>query len=352
MKSGRTLQDLAIELDRQVQAKRDFVVNTTAMMMEDDAKVFSITKPPESGIHNVDAFSMTGLFHRQLGASLEIPEKYYDKMRIESPALLAWNVDWWLKQYDTTHMIRTLDGTARAFLSNRYRRIDNYEIAQSVLPVFAEMPDARVESCEVTENRMYIKVVNRRLEAQVTPGDIVQAGVVVSNSEVGLGSVSVVPLVYRLVCSNGMIVNDLSERKHHIGRANNEAWELFSDTTLKADDNAFMLKLADIVRAAVDGARFAMVVDKLRKATEAPLTGQIASVVELTAKQYRFTQPEQNSIMQHLITGGDLSLYGLSNAVTLASQNVNNYDRATALESAGWKIATMPRSAWATLNGS
>ena len=78
-----------------------------------------------------------------------------------------------------------------------------------------------VVSCEVTENRMFIKVVNHRLEAEVMPGDIVRAGVVISNSEVGLGAVSVRPLVYRLVCTNGMIVNDFGERKAHVGRTAN-----------------------------------------------------------------------------------------------------------------------------------
>lgn len=38
---------------------------------------------------------------------------------------------------------------------------------------------------------MYIKVVNPRLQQEVVPGDIVQAGVIISNSEVGLGSVNI-----------------------------------------------------------------------------------------------------------------------------------------------------------------
>ena len=351
MKLGRTLQDLAIELDRQAQAKRDFVVSTASMMMEEDAGLFTISKPLESGMHEVDPFRMSDLFHRQIGAFLEIPVKYYDKMRTESPALLAWNVDWWLKMKDTTHMIRTLDGTARAFLSNRYRRLDNYDIAQSVLPVISEMPEASVESCEITDHRMYIKAVNKRLYAEVTPGDVVQAGIMISNSEVGLGSVSVMPLVYRLICSNGMIVNDLGNRKLHIGRMNEESWELFSDETIEADDNAFMLKLADIVRTAVDEARFSLVVDKLREAVHVPINTQVSQVVELTAKQYGFNQTEQDNIMFHLIRGGELSLYGLSNAVTRASQDSESYDRATALESFGWNIVTMPRQTWADLNG-
>ncbi|MDD3537371.1 MAG: DUF932 domain-containing protein, partial [Eubacteriales bacterium] len=213
MKTGRNLQDLARELDRQREAKRDFIVTSDAMMLEDSAELFSLHRPLPSGMREVTPYSMTELFHRQLGASLGIPAKYYDKMRGEYPELLAQNVNGWFRQAPSKHTIRTLDGTARAFLSDRYRRIDNYAIAKATLPVIGEMPDAQVISCEITETRMYIKVVNPRLEAEVQTGDIVQAGIIISNSEVGLGSVSVMPLAYRLVCLNGMIVNDLGQRK-------------------------------------------------------------------------------------------------------------------------------------------
>lgn len=50
-------------------------------------------------------------------------------------------------------------------------------------------------------------------------GDIVQTGVVVSNSEVRQGTLSVEPLLYRLVFRNGLIALDRSLRKTHVGRA-------------------------------------------------------------------------------------------------------------------------------------
>jgi hypothetical protein len=62
-------------------------------------------------------------------------------------------------------------------------------------------------------------------------------------------------------------------------------------------------------------------------------------------------QNEQDSILQYLISGGDLSQYGLSNAITRASQDVESYDRATALEGIGWQVATMPGQQWKELNG-
>ena len=55
-------------------------------------------------------------------------------------------------------------------------------------------------------------------------------------------------------------------------------------------------------------------------------------------------------ILQYLIEGHDLSLYGLSNAVTRYSQDVNSYDRATDLEIIGYNILAMPRSVWSRLN--
>ena len=39
---------------------------------------------------------------------------------------------------------------------------------------------------DITDTHMYIKVINKKLKAEVAVNDIVQAGLVISNSEVGL----------------------------------------------------------------------------------------------------------------------------------------------------------------------
>lgn len=93
-----------------------------------------------------------------------------------------------------------------------------------------------------------------------------------------------------------------------------------------------------------------MVVDKLRESTGAKITGRVQDVIELTGKNFGLNQPEQDNILSYLIQGGDLSLYGLSNAITRASQDVESYDRATALEGIGWQVATMPAVQWKEMN--
>ena len=353
MKTGRPLNEVMMELNRQNQRKKDYIGSAQALRLFEDGQTFEI-----GSMSGAQQFGTTRLFHRQVASALGIPAKYYDIMQSQKPELLAQNVNAWLSDRENSYMIRTMDygggRVARALLSDRYRRIDNMEIASAVLPLFAGSDQYEVISSEVTENRMYLKILSRRLEMEVVPGDYVQAGVVISNSEVGLGSVNVQPLVYRLVCTNGMIVNDMGERKNHVGRAAKaveDSFHIYSDETMEAEDKAFLLKLRDVTMAAIEEGRFAQVVGKLKESAGIPITGKVTEVVELTGKTYGFNTDEQDSILQYLIAGGDLSQYGLSNAITRASQDVESYDRATVLEGIGWQVAAMPATQWKELNG-
>jgi Domain of unknown function (DUF932) len=344
MKPGKTLQEMAIELDRQSKVKKDIVTDTRNYEMTPTGELAVINR--ENG--NREEFVVNDHAHSQIAARLDIPAKYYNRMRQEDPQLLSENVNNWFEDRPERRMIRTLDGRARAFLSDRYRRLDNLALANAVLPVLGEMgPDIQLLSAEMTENRMYIKVVNRRLELEVQKGDIVQAGMVISNSEVGLGALKVEPLIYRLVCLNGMISADHAQRKYHVGRAaDDDAYELFSDETLKADDTAFFLKVQDTVRAAVDFTKFSMIVNRMKEAREQRIEGDPVKAVEVLAKEFGYSNEERSGILQHLIMGGDLTAYGAMNAITRTSQDVEDYDRATELERDGSRILTLPASSW------
>ena len=111
-----------------------------------------------------------------------------------------------------------------------------------------------------------------------------------------------------------------------------------------------MLKLRDTALSAFQEARFRQIVGRLQNAAQARITGRVQGVIELTGKAYDLNQGEQDDVLNYLIQGGDLSLYGLSNAITRASQDADSYDRATALESIGWQVATMPEAQWKEIN--
>ena len=341
------------EILRQSQAKADYLVNTSRLLMEPSGSQPLLRVLGDSGEDLVEPLDMKQTAHQQIGTYLDIPRKYYDRMLQEDPALLAHNVNRWFQKTSEQRMIRTIDGHARAFLSNRYRRIDNLDIAKVTLPIIAEMNGARYESTQITDDYMYIKVVNPKLTTEVVPGDIVQAGVVISNSETGLGAVCIQPLIYRLVCSNGMVVNDAKTRRNHVGRVNttDDNFFLYSQETLAADDHAFILKIQDTVRAAVDEARFARVVDKMRETTQVELdTKNLPAVVKMATSSFGITDPESEGIFQRLIEDHDYTLYGLANAVTRYSQDVEDYDRASKLEEIGYSVLTMSPELFHTIN--
>ena len=312
MKTGLTIQQMAQELLRQSKAKQDYLVNTGSLSLSvtSDAPQLRVT---ENGLDKITPLDIRQTAHRQLGTYLGIPQKYYELMRTD----------------------------------------DNLDIASVTLPVIGELPEARFVSTQITDDFMYIKVVNPRLQADVVPGDVVQAGVIISNSETGLGSVTIQPLIYRLVCSNGMVINDAKTRRNHVGRAatSEEDFSIYSNETLLADDHAFVLKIKDTVRAAISEARFAQVVSRMRESTEAMLdTKQLPAIVKLASSSFGITEDESNGVLEHLITGGDFSLYGLANAVTRFSQDVESYDRATKLEEIGYSVMTMSPALFRQMN--
>lgn len=342
MKTGKSLVEMAQELQRQSEAKQDFIADTRVLEMTPTG---DLTLQGET----TQEFPLADHAHSQIAQRLDIPAKYYNRMRSAAPELLAANVNKWFQSQPERRMIRTLDGNARAFLSDRYRRLDNFDLAEAVLPVLGEMGEGiQIVSAEMTQRRMYIKAINTRLELEVKEGDAVQAGICITNSEVGLGSLKVEPLIFRLVCLNGMISQDFSTKKYHVGRAaeDGDAFELYSDDTLKADDKAFFLKVQDTVRAAVDIAKFSTIVDKMKEATERKIEGNPVAAVEVLSEKFGYSNDEKAGVLTHLIQGADLSAYGMLNAITRTSQDLEDYDRATELERDGSKVLALPQSTW------
>jgi len=352
MKEGRTIEELAREIMRQAEVKRDFVADTRQMTMtRTDGTANDGTPAHLLSLKGAGAFPLTPHTHGQIATHFKIPKKYYDHMQGAAPDLLSTNVNHWMQNKPAKRMVRTLDGGARAFLSNRYRPIDNMDVAQPMLEVLGDL-DVNIVSCDITERKMYLKAVFPKVEGEITVGDPVQSGIVISNSEIGLGALRIQALVYRLVCKNGMISQDASMKKYHVGRAfgNEGSLEFFKDETLLADDRAFMLKVRDTINATADEAKFQVIIDQVRQTTEREIEGDPVEGVKVLQNKFNMNDEERTGILKHLIKGGDLTQYGLMNAVTRQSQDVEDYDRATELEEIGGKIIELPKNQWKVIS--
>jgi hypothetical protein len=84
----------------------------------------------------------------------------------------------------------------------------------------------------------------------------------------------------------------------------------------------------------------------MQKTLHIALTGDPVKTVEVLASRYDLTDTERSGVLRHLITQGDLSGYGLVNAVTHFSQEVEDYDRATDFEVLGGKLIELPTEEW------
>ncbi len=344
-KLGLNINELAKKITDQAEKKVDMVVDSRSMQLlpveQDDV---TTNAPVLMSIDDSKQMEITSTAHRQLATRLQIPYAYYERVMNNNPVLLAENVNNWLGQTQNKRMIRTYqaDGSTvwdlmRADLSNKYLTFDNEDVAEAVLPV---MFDEQLEiiSSNVTEKKLYIKAVTDKLTGEIESGDVVRGGVIVSNSEVGYGSVNVQAFIERLVCMNGMIA-ETSFRRRHIG-ASHDITDLLSRDTLNKTSEALVGQVQDVVRNVLSHEGFNNVLGKLRETTETEIAKPI-DAVEIIQKQFKFTEDEKDSVLNHLIKGGDTTKWGLTNAVTRASQDLEDYDRATEFEKFGWDVANL-----------
>lgn len=343
MKSGKTLSELAAEIERQRDQKRDYIADTRGLTMQNDGTL--------SIAGNGNALPVNAAAHRQIAERIQIPAKYYDRLLATAPELLANNVNHWLHASPERRMVRTLDGNVRAFLSDRYQRIDHADVAEVVLPVLAEIPDLRAVSTEITETRLYIKAVTSSVRHELKTrrvGDIVEAGVMITNSETGYGAVSVKPFAMFLACLNGAVRDKASMRAAHVGRRaeGDEVAMLLTDQTKRLEDMAVLSKVRDVVKAAFDERRFREWMEQWQAAAEQSISGDVIQAVTVLAERNDLQERERNSILKHLIDGADLSRFGLANAVTRTAEDAVSYDRATELETMGSQLIELSRSDW------
>lgn len=359
MKTGRSLQDIAAELERQTNTRKDYIAPQGAVKAEVAAGEIVL-----AGL-NGDKVGIQPYAHSQFAAHLGIPKHYYDRMLTEQPQLLADNINTWMRaRREEKRMFRTLDGKTRAFLSPKFRPLDNFDLANVILPTLLEN-DVQITSAELTETRMYIKGILPRLSDELAPGqawgvghdDIraqrkVVAAIVISNSDVGAGTLRVEPSVYTPWCTNLAILAQAAMKKYHVGRANSadDGFDVFRDETRRADDKAFWLKVRDITVAAFDQKAFGAAIASLRAGANDPIQStDLVKVVDMTVKQLALPEATGSTILSHLARGGDLTRWGLSSAITRTANDFEDYEGATALERAGGEVMALTAPKWAEL---
>jgi hypothetical protein len=111
-----------------------------------------------------------------------------------------------------------LDGTARAFLSDRYQPFDNDLVASAALETLQDVaPGMVVQSADLTPTKLYIKASFPAIQREVKKGDVVESGVLISNSEVGAGCGRCCAVVDAVDLSQWHETYAFGARRNHVG---------------------------------------------------------------------------------------------------------------------------------------
>ncbi len=374
MKTGRCIKELEVELERQREAKVDYLAEQMEMGVEppEESELRSGRATPDRvrlWLEGRGWFKLTWPVLWQLRDRVGIPPSYYHRMQNSAPELLAANVNHWLKNQRNI-VVRTLDGYVRAVVSDRYRPLDNFDLVETVLPAMEEA-EAHVVSWGLTETHLYLKAVvpgerevlwPQGVEQKWGQGNhdvhVLQPGVVVSNSEVGEGALWVSSATHTVHCSNLAVWcnRGTAWKKHHAGSRletgkgrSPEVWKWLKGGTRPRSDDEVWAQVRNLVHQALEVERFREIVEKVKASLVYRIEGDPAEAVEVLATQHGLREQERAGCLRHLIRGGDLSQYGLHQAVTRLAQDVASYDRADALERLGARIVQLEGEEWAKI---
>jgi hypothetical protein len=173
----------------------------------------------ELSFDNLDVVRISGEPHplrrvAQISISnrLGIPYQYLRKCPADIQAL---QMNHWIKHEKNEQLLFRFDGDeVRALFTTKYKPVDNFEVMER-LDAMGYKPETEVQ-CHLDLEFMSLSILDGKHAFDINK-DKFRPGISVSNSEVGLASLSISAFVLRLVCTNGLISkSDVSASYRHV----------------------------------------------------------------------------------------------------------------------------------------
>jgi uncharacterized protein YunC (DUF1805 family) len=342
----KSMTDFASEIERIYKASQDYIVPSRKLSLRNDS--FMV-------IDNDKEFAMNSYADSQLASKLGIPKNYWEKC-LEVKGLRDLNANaWFAAEADKNRMIRTVDNTVRAVVSDRFARIDNFPILDALFPVLQQANrDYGIEivSNGLSETKMYLHVLFPRQSREINVGDIVQHGILFTNSEVGAGRYDISHWTRRLRCRNGM-TGDSIIKKNHVGRkleSDDDGEGLFKSDTLASELRTIALKSRDALEEAIHGDWFENEFLRMKESAQDVIVKPIETV-EKAVKLLSLPDYSKDLVLTNLIKDGELTRWGLANAITALahSDEFKEPDKASLVEQLGTNVVRMTKKDWNSL---
>jgi hypothetical protein len=149
---------------------------------------------------------------RSIAWRLGIPFNYLAKCPAD---LQATQMNHWIGHEKNKQLFIRFDGQdVRAIFTPRYKPVDNFEILTR-LDDMGYDPGTQVQ-CSFDPEFMSLSILDGKKSFEIN-GDKFRNGISISNSEVGLASLSIAAFLLRLICTNGMVSKtEISASYRHV----------------------------------------------------------------------------------------------------------------------------------------
>jgi len=221
-------------------------------------------------------------------------------------------------------------GYIRAVLSDRYGTLDNKHVIQGIEKIVDKQRSFSLQNFSLTDRGFYVNGVfsDTAVDLGMSEGkpDTIFGGIHISNSEVGCGTVSISVLIFRQVCSNGLILSsgdfNLYRRKHIV----------FDHSDLIKNFEIAANNIYEPVRKAID---------IYARSKDEKIENPVETIEDL-GKKFNLTVNQIERVKDNFeIEGGDDNKFTLINAFTRTARDLENDDLKAEMESQASRILTL-----------
>ena len=333
------LRDMRMDL---VMSSKDLVPTSTGLLITPElADVVT-----EHGVGLPDIrWDLTDHAVQQIASKWKIPVRYLRGLRDvnndEFNTLAGEILDTHFRNDPMDILVRGLrdldrvnEGTIRAVMSSKYAFVEHFDVLTAVFdglrqaredngvhfePGMASLSDTHMRA---RINMPSLRTVAHELLKNYRSPYSGQSGldnpnlflgIEIRNSEVGAGSFVIVPVIVVEVCNNGMTLTKELFRKRHLGAKMSEG--AISSRTMKATMELISAQTVDYVTEIATPAFLQAQVDELM--------GLVVAVQPTLVQEHLqsvFSEAHANAVFDAFIMSGDITAFGVAQAMTAASQ--------------------------------
>lgn len=216
----------------------DYIVKANALQFSGNGGLKVALNNAEFGVHR---FALG-----QIAENANLPVKFLDSLAATDwgRSLIAHNLSQIFQHRDAKrHLVRTLNGEVRGFLSDSYRRLDSRPIVEAFVSGVRRLGALPYKGI-VTDTKIAIQAILPDV-FDVIPGEVIAFVLSLENSDFGNGALSLRIGALRIWCDN-LAVFEENMRQIHLGRRLDEN-VVFSQRTYVLDTKTTVSALEDII---------------------------------------------------------------------------------------------------------